>query len=261
MSEPTTTTRTALITGAGRGIGRAISLALAAAGYRVALSARSRAELEGTSCELEERGGQSLLLNHDLADPLSAGRIVGTVLDRWGSIDVLVNNAGIGSSHLPRPIVDFDDNFWDLTFAVNVKAPYLLTKHILPDMLAKGWGRIINIASINATIPAIHASAYVASKHALAGLTKATAKEVAGTGVTCNAICPGVTATQMNDLRLAYDSERLGKSIDELEEQASPLGRRLQPDEIAPLAIFLASDGGAAVNGQLINVCGGTVIV
>jgi 3-hydroxybutyrate dehydrogenase len=180
------------------------------------------------------------------------------VTEIWGPVEILVNNAGVGSSQDPKPLVDFDDDFWDLTLALNVTAPYRLTKLALPAMLAARWGRIINISSINARIPALHGAAYTASKHALAGLTKVVARETAEFGVTANCICPGATATLMNDRRMEYDAERLGVSREQLEAQASPLGRRVLPDEIAPLAVFLAGDGSAAINGQLINVCGGT---
>jgi NAD(P)-dependent dehydrogenase (short-subunit alcohol dehydrogenase family) len=196
----------------------------------------------------------------DLTERAAAGRIVDRVCERWGDVQILVNNAGVGSSQSPKPLVDFDDDFWDFTIALNVTAPYLLTKRVLPGMIAAGWGRIINVASINAKVPAMHGAAYTASKHAIAGLTKAAANEVAALGITVNAICPGVTATLMNDKRIEYDCDRLGKSFAEIEAGASPLGRRLLPDEIAPLAVFLAGDGAAAINGQLINVCGGTVM-
>jgi 3-hydroxybutyrate dehydrogenase len=166
----------------------------------------------------------------------------------------------VGSSQSPKPLVEFDDEFWDLTLALNVTAPYRLTKLTLPAMTRARWGRIINIASINSKIAALHGAAYTASKHALAGLTKAVAREAAEFGVTANAICPGATATIMNDRRMEYDAARLGQPREQLEAQASPLGRRIQPEEIAPLAVFLASDGAAAINGQLINVCGGTVM-
>jgi len=126
-------------------------------------------------------------------------------------------------------------------------------------MIERRWGRIINIASINAFIASMPSAAYTASKHALAGLTKATAKEVAQHGITANAICPGVTKSKMNDLRLQYDAERLGTTFEELEQAASPLGRRLEPEEIAALAVFLASDEARAINGQSIRVCGGVV--
>jgi len=196
----------------------------------------------------------------DLADPEAVDRMIGCVEDTWGTVEVLVNNAGIGSSQRPLPLVDFDDAFWDLTFAVNVTAPYRMTKRVLPGMLQNNWGRVINIASINARVASLHGAAYTASKHALAGLTKATAKEVEGTGITANAVCPGVTATRLNDKRLEYDAHRLGKSVEQLESEASPLGRRITPEEVAFTVAFLAAEQATAINGQMINVCGGRVV-
>lgn len=253
--------KTALVTGAGRGIGRAIALALGRSGLRVALSARTTEQLESVAREIAEAGGEAIAVSADLADSDTPIRLVKSVVDQWGPIEILVNNAGVGSSQSPRALVDFDDAFWDLTMQVNVKAPYLLTRLVLPAMIERGWGRIINIASINSKVPSYHGAAYTTSKHAVAGLTKAAAHEVAGHGVTVNAICPGVTRSEMNDKRLAYDAERLGCSFEELEAKASPLHRRLEPDEIASLAVYLASEGAGAVNGQSINVCGGTVMV
>ncbi len=252
--------RIALVTGGGRGIGRAIAVGLASAGARVAVSARTIEQLEDVVGEIERAGGVALAIADDLAERAALGRIVDAVERRWGPIEILINNAGIGSSASPRPIVEFDDEFWELTMRLNVTAPYRLTKRALPAMLRAGWGRIINIASINAHVPALHGAAYTASKHALAGLTKATAKEVAGSGVTANAVCPGVTATAMNDRRIEYDAQRLGKTFAQIETEASPLGRRLAPEEVAAMAIFLASDQAGAMNGQLINVCGATVM-
>lgn len=253
--------RVVLVTGAGRGIGRAIAVGMARLGGRVALTARTAQQLESVAGEVRGAGGEALAIVDDLADRAAPARIVGRVRENWGPIEVLVNNAGIGSSADPRPLVEFDDDFWDLTFAVNVTAPYLLTKLVLPAMSEAGWGRIINIASINAKVAAWHGSAYAASKHAVAGLTKATALEMAAHGITANAVCPGVTATEMNDLRIEYDAVRLGKSAAEIEADASPLGRRLTPEEVAELAVFLAGEGARAINGQLINVCGGRLML
>jgi NAD(P)-dependent dehydrogenase (short-subunit alcohol dehydrogenase family) len=252
--------RIALVTGAGRGIGRAIAVGLAAQGARVAVTARTQQQLNDVVAEIERAGAAALAIVDDLSDRAAPARIIGRITEAWGPVEILVNNAGIGSSQSPKPLVEFDDDFWDLTMAVNVTAPYLLTKLVLPPMIAAGWGRIINISSINAKVPALHGAAYVASKHAVAGLTKATAKEVAEHGITANAVCPGVTATLMNDKRIEYDVARTGQSFEQIEAQASPLGRRLLPEEIAALAVFLAGDAAGAINGQLINVCGGTVM-
>lgn len=252
--------RIALVTGAGRGIGKASALALAAKGARIAVTARTIEQLDELVGQIKSDGGDALAIADDLSDRAAPARIVSQVTSAWGPIEILVNNAGIGSSQLPTPLVDFDDDFWDLTMEVNVTAPYLLTKLVLPAMVAAKWGRIINISSINARTAPMHGTAYAVSKHAVAGLTKATALEHAGDGITANAVCPGVTATLLNDKRLEYDVERLGKSFEEIEAAASPLGRRLLPEEVAAAVEFLATDEAGAINGQLLNVCGGTVM-
>ena len=253
--------RVTLVTGAGRGIGRAVSLALGEQGARVAVTSRSRDQLEKLVGEITAVGGEAIAIVDDLTDRAAPSRIVDQVIERWGPVEILVNNAGVGSSQDPRPLVDYNDDFWDLTMLINVTVPYRLTKTVLPAMIEKGWGRIINVASIAGKVPTFHGAAYSASKHAVIGLTKVTAAEVAAHGVTTNAICPGVTRSLMNDKRIEYDAERLGVTFEHLEQTATPLGRRLEPEEIATLAVYLASDGAAAVNGQSINVCGGTVVV
>jgi 3-hydroxybutyrate dehydrogenase len=259
--------RVVLVTGAGRGIGRAIAEAFASQGARVAMTARSSEELDQVALEGRKRGGTLLSIVDDLADAAAPARVFGTVTKAFGRLDVLVNNAGVGSSvpdggpgsDRPRPIVEFDDDFWDLTLNVNVTAPYKLMKLALPGMIERRWGRVINVASINASVPALHGAAYTASKHALVGLTKVAAIETAEHGVTANAICPAATRSVLNDRRIRYDSNRLGVRVEELERGLTPLGRRLEPEEIASLAVYLASDGAGAINGQSINVCGGKV--
>ena len=250
----------ALVTGAGRGIGRATALALGRAGARVAITARSQGELEDLSAAIEAGEGRALVLVEDLSDRSAPARIVKQIVEHWGPVEILVNNAGVGSSQNPRSLIEFDDDFWDLSLAVNLTAPYLLTKQVLPAMRDAGWGRIINIASIAGKITAVDAAAYTASKHGVIGLTKATAKEMGGAGITTNAVCPGVVRSLMNDKRIEYDSERLGISFEEMEKRSTPLGRRLVPEEIASLVVFLARDEARAINGQSINVCGGTIM-
>ncbi len=252
--------RIALVTGAGRGIGRAIALAFAQQGARVAITARSQDQLSGLAQEIQSMGGESLLVVDDLSDQSAPARIVEQVTKGWGPIEILVNNAGIGSSQNPKPLVDFSDDFWNLTLRVNLTAPYLLTKLVLPAMIEQRWGRILNVASIAGKVAGFHSAAYSASKHALIGLTKSTATEVASEGVTANAICPGVTRSEMNDQRLEYDAVRLGVTFEKLEETSTPLGRRLEPEEVATLAVYLAQDDARGVNGQSINVCGGAVL-
>jgi NAD(P)-dependent dehydrogenase (short-subunit alcohol dehydrogenase family) len=249
--------RVALITGASRGIGRAIARGYAREGAAVSVTARTAADLESLVEEIRQDGGRALAIPADLTDAALPARVVQQVLDSFGTIDILVNNAGIGSSSSPRPVVDFDDAFWNRTLALNLTAPYLFTKAVLPVLLAKKWGRIINIASINGKLPAIHGAAYTASKHGLLGLTRTVALEVAREGITVNAICPGPVHTEMNDRRLAYDAGRLGISIPELESRLTPIGRRLEPEEIVPMALLLATGESAAITGQAFNVCGG----
>ena len=251
--------RIALVTGAGRGIGRAIAVGLAAEGARVAITARSLDELENLAREVKAGGGAALVVPGDLSDRSGPARIVRTVTETWGPIEILVNNAGVGSSQNPKALVDFDDDFWDLTLMVNLTAPYLLTKLVLPSMMERGWGRIINISSIAGRIGSEHGAAYGASKHGLLGLTRSTAVEGAPHGITANAVCPGVTRSRLNDRRLEYDSQRLGISFEQLEKESTPLGRRLEPEEVAILAVQLARDEARGINGQSINVCGGRV--
>ncbi len=249
--------RVALITGTSRGIGRAIALGFGREGAAVGVTARSAVALQTLVEEIRQGGGKALAIPADLADVAVPARVVQQVLDSFGTIDILVNNAGIGSSSSPRPMVEFDDAFWHKTLDLNLTAPYLLTKAVLPILLAKKWGRIINIASINGKLPAMHAAAYTASKHGLLGLTRALALEVAREGITVNAICPGPVHTEMNDRRVEYDAKRLGISIPELESRLTPIGRRLEPEEIVPMAVLLASAESAAITGQAFNVCGG----
>jgi NAD(P)-dependent dehydrogenase (short-subunit alcohol dehydrogenase family) len=249
--------RVALITGASRGIGRAIARGYAKEGAVIAITARTEGDLRSLVEEVQSAGGRALGIRADLVDPAAPGQVVRQVLETFGTIDILVNNAGIGSSSSPRPVVDFDDEFWNKTLALNLTAPYKLSKAVLPIMLQKKWGRMINIASINGKLPAIHGAAYTASKHGLLGLTRTLALEVARDGITVNAICPGPVKTEMNERRVEYDAKRLGLSMAELESRLTPIGRRLEPEEIVPMALLLASEESAAITGQAFNVCGG----
>lgn len=252
--------RVAMITGAGRGIGRAIAIAYAAAGARVALTARTTSELDEVVGTISAAGGTAQGFPADLSDRTVPQKVVASVERGLGPVEILVNNAGVGSSADPRPVVEFDDAFWDLSLAVNLTAPYLLCKAVLPGMLARRWGRIITVASINGKIGSLHGAAYAASKHGVLGLTRTLAMEVASQGITVNAICPGPVHTVMNDRRVEYDARRRGVAFKDQEASLTAIGRRLEPDEIAPLAVYLASDAASTVVGQAINIDGGLLM-
>jgi meso-butanediol dehydrogenase/(S,S)-butanediol dehydrogenase/diacetyl reductase len=252
--------RTALITGASRGIGRAIALAFAAEGANLAITARSRGDLDELRSLVSEQGVRCSPIVADLSKPDCAEIIVAEFAGSFDRLDILVNNAGVGSSIDPRPLVEFRDEIWDLTFAVNIRAPYLLCKKFVPDMIRRKYGRVVNIASLAGKMGLLHGSAYAASKHALLGLTRSLAQEVVGDGITVNAVCPGAVRTASNEPRLAYDAARLGKSRQDYEATMTPLGRRLEPAEIAPLAVYLASEEASVVTGQAFNLDAGTTM-
>jgi NAD(P)-dependent dehydrogenase (short-subunit alcohol dehydrogenase family) len=172
--------RIALVTGAGRGIGRAIALELVTAGASIVLTARTVGELDAVVAEIRTAGGEAVTVPCDLADRSQSTTLVERAAAALGPVDVLVNNAGVGSSADPRPLAEFRDAFWDLTLEVNLTAPYLLSKAALPHMRRQRWGRIVTIASINSRIPALHGGAYTASKHGVLGLMRALVVFLAG---------------------------------------------------------------------------------
>jgi NAD(P)-dependent dehydrogenase (short-subunit alcohol dehydrogenase family) len=253
--------KTALVTGATKGIGRAIALAFVREGAHLVATGRNQAELASLQEEATALGGRCATIAADLSQQGAVDRVHAFAMQELGPIQILVNNAGMGSSADPRPVVDYDDAFWEKLLYVNLTVPYLLCKKVLPAMLERRYGRIVNVASINGKVGAFHGAAYAASKHGLLGLTRTLAMEVVQEGITVNAICPGPVRTHMNDIRVAYDAERLGRTVEEHEKSMTPMGRRLEPEEIAPLAVYLASDASAAMTGQAINIDGGVLMV
>lgn len=250
--------RVALVTGGGRGIGRAIALALASEGAQVAVAARSVPEIEEVAAEIVELGARSIFLPLDVSDRGALATVPARVEKELGPIDILVNNAGIQAS---APVQRTDDATWDAMLAVNLTAPFLLSRACLPSMYGRGFGRILNVASVGAKMGLRYAAAYVASKHGLVGLTRTLALEGAKKGVTANALCPGWTETQMMDDAVQALSEATGRTLSEAREAvlgSSPLGRAVLPDEVAAIAVAILRN--AAVTGQAIHVDGGELM-
>jgi NAD(P)-dependent dehydrogenase (short-subunit alcohol dehydrogenase family) len=253
--------RIALITGGGRGIGRAIAFAFAREGARVAVLARTEREVARVAEEIKaECNVETMYATCDVSGGESIKRAFAEVESRLGSVDVLVNNAGIAES---APFVKTSDELWQRHLAVNLSGTFYFMRAALPAMIKRGWGRIINIASIAGKTGAPYIAAYAASKHGVLGLTRSAALEVASKGVTINAICPGYVDTEMTTRALENIEAKTGKpASDALEaiKRMSPQNRLITPEEVAALALLLASDEGRGINGQAINVDGGSVL-
>ncbi len=235
--------KVALITGASRGIGRAIALAYAGAGVSVAVTARSVEQLDALVAEIEAVGGTALAIPADLAVEADIQRIADTTVLRFGHIDILVNNAAI--IHPRIDLVDFDPTLWRQVLDVNLTAVALLTKAVLPGMITKGSGKIVNISSIGGRKGAKGRSAYRVTKAALISLTESVAAEVKQHGIDVNCICPGGVDTE--GYREAFQSQ--GRADNP---------RLMESQEIAALALFLASDASSAITGAAIDAFGGT---
>jgi meso-butanediol dehydrogenase/(S,S)-butanediol dehydrogenase/diacetyl reductase len=250
--------RVALVTGGGRGIGRAIALELARAGAHVAVAARSVPEIEAVAGEVKQLGRRAFFFPLDVSDRAQLAEAPARVAEALGPVDILVNNAGV---HASMPLLKQDDATWDALMAVNLTAPMLLSRACLAHLYQQGWGRIINVASVAGRIGLKYGAAYAASKHGLLGLTRSLALEGAKKGVTVNAICPSWTETRMLDE--AVEAVALATGRTEAEARAvilasNPIGRAALPEEVADLAVLLACS--PAITGQSVHVDGGEVM-
>ncbi len=244
----------ALVTGASQGIGAACALALSEAGHRVALAARNEEALRELADSLP---GPALVIPTDVLDAGAIDAAFARVEDEWGPVEVLVANAGAAMS---APLVRTSDEDWQRMLDLNLTAPFRCLRRALPAMTEAGHGRVVVVASVAGKVGSPRIAAYVASKHGVLGLVRAAAMEVARTGVTVNAVCPGYVDTPMTDESVANISAGTGRSAEDsraILANAQPIGRLVSVEEVAA-AVMLCVDN-AAINGQGINVDGGAV--
>jgi 2-hydroxycyclohexanecarboxyl-CoA dehydrogenase len=244
--------KTALVTGAGRGIGRAITLALGREGCQVGVADILPGSAEAVTAELQALGVKGLALPVDLTRRVDVERMAGQVLAQFGQVDILVNNAGWDRMGL---FLDTDEDTWDRIIAVNLKAMLYVSKAILPHMVARGAGKVVNVASDAGRVGSSGEAVYSATKGAVIAFSKALAREMARHRITVNVVCPGLTETPL--LQSLRDQSPKMEKILEAVTRATPLGRVATPEEIAGAVAFFASPEADFVTGQTLSVSGG----
>jgi NAD(P)-dependent dehydrogenase (short-subunit alcohol dehydrogenase family) len=256
----TLTGKRAVVTGAGRGIGRSIALALAQAGADVAVVSRTGSELEALVAEIKAMERQSLAVSCDVTSPEQVQYMAATLIQGLGGVDILVNNAGNAGSH---KFSTHPDELWHRMLQVNLTSVYYVTKAFVPILIDQRGGRIINVASIAARVGGSYIAAYTAAKHGVLGLTRALAVELMPYQITVNAICPGYVDTPMIDDMVRNIASRTGMSEAQAREalaKTSPQKRLIEPEEVAAVAVFLAQDINKGITGQAINIDGGGIM-
>ena len=250
-----------LVTGGARGLGRALAGAFARAGSRVVIASRSAENLRATTRELSGADRRVLAWPCDVSDSKQVEVLGSAIREEWGAVQILINNAGVARA---MSFLEMPDSLWHETLQTNLTGVYNCCKVFLPEMLASGWGRIINIASTTGKVGYSHVTAYSASKHGVLGLTRSLALETARQNITVNAICPGYLDTELTRENARRMAETTGKTVDAilaLFAKTAPQNRLIDPEEVASLAVFLAGEKCAGITGQAINVDGGAVMV
>jgi len=237
----------ALVTGASRGIGKAVAIGLAEAGADVALVSRSDVLFQ-TAQEIEKLGRKALVIQEDLTRPEAAEKVVNATVKSFGRLDILVNNAGTTRR---APVEDYSDEDWEVVIELNLNAVFRLCRAAGKVMLARGYGKIVNVASLMSFQGGITIPAYTASKHGVAGLTKSLANEWAGRNITVNAIAPGYVRTEVT-VPLQKDKVRNRQILERI-----PQGRWAEPEDMVGAVVFLASDASRYVQGHVLVVDGG----
>jgi 3-hydroxybutyrate dehydrogenase len=252
--------KSALVTGSTSGIGLGIARALGAQGCSIMLNGfgdadaieRLRHGMAAEFCVTVAYNGA------DMTRPSEIGELVQATVGQLGGIDILINNAGIQHT---APVEEFPPEKWDAIIAVNLSSSFHTMHHAVPHMKAVGWGRIINIASVHGLVASVNKAAYVTAKHGLVGLTKVVALETAGKGITCNAICPGWTRTELIEPQIVARAQALGVDIEEggrnLLAEKQPSRQFVSIEQLGQLAVFLCSDAAAQITGVPIPIDGG----
>ena len=252
--------RGAIVTGGGRGIGAAVARALAAEGAAVVVAARTSEQLEAVAAEIRDSGQRAWPQVCDVTDPDSVEELASRAREHLQHIDILVNNAGIATSD---PLHRITLEQWNRVMAVNATGTFLCTQAFVPAMLERGWGRVVNIASVASRTGASYIAAYAASKHAVLGFTRCIAAEVAGAGLTVNAVCPGYVDTEMTHAAIDRITGKTGISRQQAMAsilEASPQRRLIEPEEVAGATLWLCQDEARGINGQAILIDGGAVL-
>ena len=248
--------KVAIVTGAAGGIGRAVSLALAGAGAKVLVVDLSRDGGLETERQILAAGGDAKFVAADVSKSEDVAHYVAEAKRAWGRIDIFMNNAGWEG--VIKPLVDYPDELFDKVMAINVRGVFLGLKHVLPVMIAQKSGAVVNTASIGAFIGTRNLGPYTASKHAVMGLTKTAAMEVARKGIRVNAVCPGPVDTPMIREIEANQAPGATQSLRDQRTASIPDGRYAQPEEVANLMVYLASDLAGHVTGQGMQINGGS---